>query len=58
MVEAGSPTAGVDMRRDCALNKRRLCRHRSRDRAVRVAEIEQYARLVYVNLLVSQLCRS
>jgi hypothetical protein len=38
MVERASSAAGVDIRRDYALNSRRLCRHRSRDRACRVTD--------------------
>ena len=38
MVEPASSTAGVDIRRDYALNRRRLCRHRPRDRAGRVTD--------------------
>jgi hypothetical protein len=39
MVEPAAPTAGVDIRRDYALNRRRRCQHRPRDRAGRVTDI-------------------
>ena len=35
MVEPASPTAGVGIRRDYALKRRRLCRHRPRARVRR-----------------------
>jgi hypothetical protein len=39
MVEPASPTAGIDIRRDYAVIRCRLCRHRPRDRARRVTAI-------------------